>query len=326
MSRCLLPLLALATALLLSACGIRATDIPIPGTYPGGPHYRLRIEFGSVLNLPDRAKVIADGVDVGMLDHIDLLGDIAVATVDLRPDVQLPVGTTAELRQSTILGDIHIALDAPRNAGAVFLHDGDTIPLAHTLPAANVEDILRALSNIVTGGQVGKLREVIRGLDSAFPADLDRIVATGRAALHDMASRTGDLDRILAGAAAVTTTLDQRRDGVDRTLALGPDRAAGLADVLFGVVQLIVDSRDLTDRVGELALPLVGDLHTILDVLAPALRTLATTDITVARDTAALDQLLRDRLIPFFAGGAGVDATTRSDELIQVLHAMGMVR
>ncbi|RDI67947.1 MlaD family protein [Nocardia pseudobrasiliensis] len=329
MSRRLLPLLALAAALLLSACGIRATDIPIPGTYPSGPHYRLRIEFGSVLNLPDRAKVIADGVDVGMLDHIDLLGEIAVATVDLRPDVQLPVGTTAELRQSTILGDIHIALDAPRDAGAVFLRDGDTIPLAHTLPAANVEDILRALSNIVTGGQVGKLQDVIRSLDSAFPtdpADLDRIVATGRAALRDMASRTGDLDRILAGAAAVATTLDQHRDGVDRTLALGPDRAAGLADVLFGVVQLIVDSRDLADLVGELALPLVGDLHTILDVLAPALRTIATADITVARNTAALDQLLRDRLIPFFATGAGVDATTRSDELIQVLHAMGMVR
>ncbi|WP_280433140.1 MlaD family protein, partial [Nocardia brasiliensis] len=56
---------------------------------------------------PDRAKVISEGVVVGMLDRIELTGDTAVATVDLKSDVRLPKTATAELRQSTILGDIH---------------------------------------------------------------------------------------------------------------------------------------------------------------------------------------------------------------------------
>ncbi len=339
--RRLLSVLLVVCAMLLCGCGIRATDVPIPGTYLSGAQYRIRIEFGSVLNLPDRAKVISDGVDVGVLDRIDLIGNLAVATVDLRSDVQLPVGTTAELRQSTILGDIHIALTVPKDDGGPFLGDNDTIPLAHTLPAANVEDILRALSNIVTGGRFAEVQELVRTVNSAFPddpADVDRIVTAGKAALHDLGSHTADLDRILAGAASVSATLQQHRSGVDRTLELGPSRAAGLSDVLLGVVRLLLDSRGLADRVGDLALPFVGDFRSLIAILAPALRTISTADITVAQNVSAVDTLLREKLIPFFSAPPNIrihdatpqaiadDAAAQSDRLVHVLRSIGMVR
>lgn len=338
--RRLLPLLAVV-ALVTAGCGLRATDIPIPGTYLAGPTYTIRIEFGSALNLPDRAKVIAEGVDVGMLDRVELVGDTAVATVDLKDGVRLPKTTQAELRQSTILGDIHIALQAPPNAGPPFLVDGDVISREQTVPAANVEDILRALSNIVTGGRFAELQELVNSVNAAFPTDpaeLDRIVAGGRNALHDMATRSDDIDSILAAAASVTTTLEANKSGVDRTLTLGPSRAEGLSDVLFGLVQLIIDGGQLAVYVGDLALPFEGDLRDIVRTLTPAALTVAYSDITVPMNVDRMNRLLREKLIPFFSAPPNIriqrvtpeavaaDATVQSDQLIQVLRSIGLVR
>ncbi|MFD0364253.1 MlaD family protein [Nocardia sp. GCM10030253] len=340
----LLPAL-LAVVFLAAGCGVRASDIPIPGTYIAGNRYTITIEFGSVLNLPDRAKVVADGVDVGVLDRIDLIGDIAVATVDLRTDAQLPKSTTAELRQSTILGDIHIALQAPKNSGGPFLQNGDVIPAVQTVPATNVEDILRALSNIVTGGRWAELQDVINQLNAAYPSDpaeLDRVLAGGRNALRDLAANTNDLDRILVSAASISTTLEANKSGVDRTLVSGPGRAVGLAAVILGVVDIIVHAGPLANNVSDLALPLVGDLRGIIGIITPAALTIASADNTVPMNVEKVNQLLRDKLIPFFSappnirvqrvgpGGAAAaitaDAEARSDQLIQVLRSIGMVR
>ncbi|MET9487484.1 MlaD family protein [Nocardia sp. NPDC006630] len=327
----LVPALTAAT-LLLSGCGVRATDLPIPGTYPSGDTYTVRIEFGSVLNLPDRAKVIADGVEIGMLDHIDLIGNTAVATVKLHTDAKLPKTTTAELRQSTILGDIHIALEAPKNADSGFLHNGDVIPMSQTVPATNVEDILRALSNIITGGRWTDLQKLVTDVNAAFPSDpaeLDRINKAGRAALSDMASHTADIDRILAGAQQITTKLADGRQSVDRILTLGPARAAGLADVLFNVIKLIISGGQLAQNAGDLLLPHIGDFRSIVSILAPTAVALGNSDITLAGNLDTFHTLLREKLIPFLNSPdvrvQQVSADAQADQLISTLRSIGMV-
>ncbi|MRH92744.1 MCE family protein [Nocardia sp. SYP-A9097] len=322
----------IAVALLLTGCGVRATDIPIPGTYPSGETYSVRIEFGSVLNLPDRAKVIADGVEIGMLDHIDLIGTTAVATVELRTDAKLPKTTTAELRQSTILGDIHIALEAPANAPADFLRDGDVIPVSQTVPATNVEDILRALSNIITGGRWGDLQQLVADVNAAFPSDpaeLDRINTAGRAALRDMASHSADIDRILVSAQQITGKLETGRDAVDRILTFGPERAAGLSAVLFNVVELIISGGTMAQHLGELVLPHIGDFRSIVSILAPTAVTIGYSDITLATNLEAFRNLLRDKLIPFLESPDvrvdRVSADVQADQLLTTLRSMGLV-
>lgn len=109
-------LTGLCCVALLSACSIDPADLPIPGSYVAGDKYSLRIEFASVLNLPEKAKVIVEGVDAGVLDTVELVGSTAVATVDLSADVQLPTDTVAELRQSSILGEIYISLQPPADS------------------------------------------------------------------------------------------------------------------------------------------------------------------------------------------------------------------
>lgn len=330
--RKLLPALAAAMVLTLSGCGVRATDIPIPGTYPSGDTYSVRIEFGSVLNLPDRAKVIADGVEIGMLDHIDLIGNTAVATVQLKVGSRLPKKTTAELRQSTILGDIHIALEAPKQSDSAFLQDGDVIPVSQTIPATNVEDILRALSNIVTGGRWADMQQMVSEVNAAFPTDpaeLARITAAGRSALHDLSAHTADLDRILASAQQITGKLESGKAAVDEILSLGPERAAGLAGVLFNVVRLIAGAGALAEEAGGLLLPFTGDLRDIVSILAPTALTAAYADITLPANLDAFHTLLRDKLIPFLNAPdvriQKVDAGASADQLVTVLRSIGMV-
>ncbi|MBL1074113.1 MCE family protein [Nocardia sp. 2] len=321
-----------AVALLAGGCGLKATDIPIPGTYISGDTYTVRIEFGSVLNLPDKAKVIADGVEIGMLERIDLIGGTAVATVALRSDAKLPKTTTAELRQSTILGDIHIALEAPQKTATAFLVDGDVIPVQQTVPATNVEDILRALSNIVTGGRWADIQQLVVDVNAAFPADpaeLDRINAAGRNALSDMASHNAELNDILAAAQRITGKLEAGRDAVDTILVAGPDRAAGLSDVLFNVVKLIISGGGLARNAGDLLLPHVGDFRTIVSILAPTAVTVGYADLTVAENLETFRTLLREKLIPFLAAPdvrvARVSADEQADQLVTTLRSIGMV-
>lgn len=327
----LLPVLTAAT-LVLTGCGVKATDIPIPGTYPSGDTYTVRIEFGSVLNLPDRAKVIADGVEIGMLDHIELIGNTAVATVKLHTDAKLPKSTTAELRQDTILGDIHIALEAPKNAPSVFLTNGDVIPVSQTIPATNVEDILRALSNIMTGGRWTDIQKLVTDVNAAFPSDpaeLDRINLAGRAALHDMATHTDDLNRILISAQQITAKLESGRGAVDQILTLGPDRAAGLSEVLLAVVNLIISGGPLAKNAGDLLLPHVGDFRSIVSILAPTAVTAGYADLTLAANLDTFHTLLREKIIPFLQSPdvkvRKISADVQADQLITTMRSIGMV-
>ncbi|AYF73727.1 MCE family protein [Nocardia yunnanensis] len=327
----LLPVLT-AAVVVLTGCGVKATDIPIPGTYPSGDTYTVRIEFGSVLNLPDRAKVIADGVEIGMLDHIDLVGTTAVATVKLHTDAKLPKTTTAELRQDTILGDIHIALEAPKNSDSGFLANGDVIPMSQTIAATNVEDILRALSNIITGGRWTDIQKMVVDVNAAFPSDpaeLDRVNNAGRAALHDMATHNDDLNRILTSAQAITAKLEAGRGSVDRILTVGPERAAGLSDVLLGVVNLIISGGGLARNAGDLLLPHVGDLRSIVSILAPTAVTAGYADLTFGADLDTLHTLLRDKIIPFLQSPdvkvRNVSADVQADQLLTTLRSIGMV-
>ncbi|MEV0247558.1 MlaD family protein [Nocardia sp. NPDC050712] len=329
MRRILLALLvtALGTA---TGCSFDAADFPLPGTTISGAKYSVGIELSSVLNLPGKAKVFAHGVDVGRLQRVDLSDRGALATVDIRAGVQLSTGTRAEIRQASLLGETYIALLPPTAATREYLRDGDTIPLAQTAAATNIEDMLRGMAEVVSSGRVGRLAEFVRSVNAAFPgstADFARIAAAGRATATDLAAHTDDIDRILDAAAAITSTLNAHRGLVDETLQYGPQRAVGQSEVLFGVVNLLIAVRNLTVPIGGLLLPVAPELRQIVATFTPAVLTIAASDSTLPYTVDRLNTLLRDRLIPFFATTPNVRVTTPDgpDQLIRTLRSIGML-
>lgn len=341
---------------LLSACSVDPADLPIPGSYVSGDKYSLKIEFASVLNLPEKAKVIVEGVDAGVLDKVDLVGSTAVATVDLSADVQLPTDTVAELRQSSILGEIYISLQPPADPAVSsgsssgsgsgsgsgsegpYLRDGDVIPMERTVPADNVEDVLRGLSNIVTGGHYVQLQEAVNNVNAAVPpdpAEVDKINLAARTALTDIGDNTGEIDRILAAAEGVSNTVVSQRDGVERVLELGPKRSEGLSEVLFSVVHMIFMLGYMSQNIGDVLAGPYPELKDAVDIIAPALITISNADTTVPMNVDKVNTLLRERLIPYFESTPNIAVRSVStdrgpsalaDSMIGILRGIGIVR
>jgi virulence factor Mce-like protein len=355
-ARALLALLLAAVAIsLTAACSLDPTRLPVPGAYSPQAAYRIKIQFASVLNLPARAKVDSGGVQIGVLDHVQLDGTTAVAYVDISGGSRLPGNTRAELRQATPLGDIYIALVPPEDrpgdssgdlsgdlSGAV-LHDGDTIPLRNTAPADNVEDLLRSMSNLVSGGAIGTLQSTVVNVNKAFPkdpAELTRIQQTIGGVLNDLAANQDTMDGILSSMENISTNLAANTGVFNRLVTEGPPKLQGLSAVTMAILNVVGDSKDIGGLGGELINPIAGDMMQILSYITPMVGTLATADTTIPVLADKLIAFLHYKLIGFFRNGGpkyivselhpptgheGVDPADKADQAVKAMQSMGML-
>ena len=263
-----------------------------------------------MLNLPARAKVDSGGMQIGVLDHVQLDGTTAVAYVDMSGETQLPGNTRAELRQATPLGDIYIALLPPEDRSgdlrAAVLRDGDTIPLRNTAPADNVEDVLRSVSNLVAGGAIGTLQNTVVNVNKAFPkdpAELTRIQQTIGGVLNDLAANQDTIDGILSSMENITTNLAANTDVFNRLVTEGPPKLEGLSAVTVAILNVVGDSHDIGDLGGQLLNPITGDLMQMLSYITPMVGTMATVDTTIPVLADKLIAFLHYKLIGFFRDG-----------------------
>lgn len=196
---------AATTVLSVSSCAaISVNQLPQAGpSYDDG--YDLVMQFQSVLNLPDRAKVVLDGVTVGVVSRV-ALGDRDVnVTARMGHGVVVPSDIHAILQQATVLGDIYVALERPtanateapppRTAQAPALAPGATIPLSQTTSPPQLEDTIASLANFVSSGSIQRAQNTIIRLNRiAPPADEIRVL-TGRIKT-DLSALANNLDRV----------------------------------------------------------------------------------------------------------------------------------
>ncbi|MGV0788260.1 MlaD family protein [Mycolicibacterium sp. XJ2] len=154
----------------VSSCatdGLASLPLPAPTTGSGG--YQLTAVFSNALNLPANAKVKLAGADVGQMEEMVARNYTAVTTLRIMDGVQLPQGSTAELRSATPLGDVFVALKPPSPVapGTPLLENGDTIGLESTAAAATVESVLSSAAILVNGGAVRNFTNIINGLGKA---------------------------------------------------------------------------------------------------------------------------------------------------------------
>lgn len=318
---------------LATGCSLDPTRLPVPGAYVPIDKYTIRIEFSSVLNLPARAKVDFGGVQVGVLDRVRLVGSTAVAYVDVNKSVKLPQNTRAELRQATVLGDIYIALLPSARPAPESLRDGDVIPLRNTAPADNVEDILRSVSTLVSGGSLNTLEESVANFNKAFskdPAELDRMRQKLAGMLHDLAANEDKIDEILSGITSVSNRALGDTAAFDRLINEGPVRLEAMAAVLPSIVALLVCAQDLGRYGGTLLGPNTPDFLQMLSYVTPTVRTIASADTTLPVMADKLVALIRDKLIPFYSSGGpklsvSVSPGTRADDTISAMRTMGIL-
>ena len=243
-----IPALAAAGALVLSGCEFEgAYDLPLPGSpVDEDEAYQVTAEFADVLNVVPRSTVMVDDVTVGEVIEVDRIGWHAKVTMLVRDDVVLPDNAVADIRQVSLLGEKYVALEEPIGEQPVGrLGDGDDIPLSSTGRNPEVEEVLGALSFLLSGGGVGQLGTITQELNNV------------------MSGRTGRVRHLLGSLESVIGTLDQQKAQIIAAMESMNDLATTLnaeretigdaLDVMGPAVSVMADQhRELVEMLGAL--------------------------------------------------------------------------
>lgn len=331
----------LAVALGISGCAFDPSDIPVPGAAVSGGSYPLRIEFANVLNLPARAKVIANGAQVGTVEKVEVVpGDAAgpgyvVVDIQVAASVELPATTVAELRQNTVLGDIHIALTTPPDGYGSLLRPGDTITRDRTEPPVQLEDTMAAIAFFVNSGSVGHLQDIVNRLNSVLPRDpaetqrIARVLATDAV---DLAANLDQVDLLLYGIAGNAEVMHGIQDELDNILRPESVRQMTAATTsIAGVTEIFGGLGPVGGSLAWLA-PLAQSGGAAAAAFVPLL-TGGPLDLRRPSNLNLLVALLRDEIIPFVDNGPRVnisgvrtgDTLSTDDQVNRIIETLRMI-
>lgn len=279
-----------------------AYDLPLPGgrnSVSEEDGFQVTARFTDVLNVVPQTAVMVDDVPVGQVVEVRRVGWHAEVRLRIRKDVVLSDETIAEIRQTSLLGEKYVALLDPdastgvSEAGTVGtttvatggsagrLAEGDVIGLDRTGRNPEVEEVLGALSFLLSGGGVGQIKTISQELNKM------------------MTGRTGAMRDVLKQAEILVTTLNgQREDLVDafeavnnlsKTLVAEKDTIADALDAMGPAIKVLdrqhtelVDMLEQLDKLGVVGTRVVNATKDYLVAqlrhLEPVLRELADAD------------------------------------------------
>ncbi len=250
---------AVAGALLLTGCDFDgAYDLPLPGSpVDADEAFEVTAEFADVLNVVPRSPVMVDDVTVGEVVDVERVGWHARVTLRVRDDVVLPDNAVADIRQVSLLGEKYVALEAPAGESVGRLEDGDRIELPATGRNPEVEEVLGALSYLLSGGGVAQLGTITRELNDVMDGREERL--------------KGLLDNL----SDVVGTLDQQKAEIIRAM----ESIAGLTRTLNREEQVLTDALDATGP----AIGVLREQHDELVAMLVSLDELGTVGTRVIR-------------------------------------------
>ncbi|MGW6425124.1 MlaD family protein [Nocardia sp. NPDC055053] len=332
-----------------SACSFDPSSIPLPGTTVSGQTYPVMIEFPSALNLPPRAKVVAAGAQIGDLSRVDIVDASAArpgyvtAQIRITDSVKLSVDTTAQLRQNTVLGDVFIALTTPPGSAVTTIEPGGTIPLSHTSPALQIEDLMAGMATFFNTGAVNQFQNIIDRMNGILPPDPASTAHTFDVIgsdLTDVAANLDQVDRFLDAVSADTAAVLDNGQALDELLT-----DTGATHVTSAITSIVEVFRILSDLGGVAhdwvwLAPLVASGDAAASAFMPLAFTDRPLDLSAPSNLNKLVALLRDKIIPFASSpkinitgvdiapseAAPVAAADQVDQIIATLRMIGAVR
>ncbi|GAB2988259.1 MCE family protein [Nocardioides montaniterrae] len=205
-----------------------AYDLPLPGhPVSAGDSFKVTADFSDVLNVVPRSTVMVDDVVVGEVTDVERVGWHAEVTMRVKKSVELPDNAIAEIKQVSLLGEKYVALEAPTSETPTGrLSDGDNIPLSATGQDPEVEEVLGALSFLLTGGGVSQLGTITQEANKIMSGRTQRL----RGVLSNLASvvktidgQKGDIVQAMSSLNNLSTTLNGEKDVIGSALdATGP--------------------------------------------------------------------------------------------------------
>jgi len=270
----------LATALgasLLSACDFDgAYDLPLPGSpVDEDESFEITAEFHDVLNVVPRSPVMVDDVVVGEVTEVEREGWHARVVLRIKDDVVLPDNTIADIQQVSLLGEKYVSLEEPtEQAPEGRLGQGDEIDLSVTGRNPEVEEVLGALSFLLSGGGVAQLGTITREANLVMSGREDRLKAmlgSLEGVVATLDQQKGDIINALESMNNLAATLNAEKDTIGDALdAMGPaiDVLADQHDELIGMLGAL-------ERLGKVGTRVINaskeDILKMLEHLHPVL-------------------------------------------------------
>ncbi|MEU4313017.1 MlaD family protein [Nocardia sp. NPDC024068] len=331
----------LVAALGLSGCAYDPSDTPVPGASVSGGSYPVRIEFANALNLPARAKVIANGAQVGNVEKVEVVpGDASgpgyvVVDIEVDDSVELPVSTVAELRQNTVLGDIHVALTTPPDGYGTLLEPGGTITLDRTRPPVQLEDTMAAIAFFVNSGSVGHLQDIVNRFNSvlpAEPAETQRIAQVLSTDAVDLANHLDQVDLLLYGVASNAEVMHGIQDELDNILRPeSVEQMNAATESIAGVTDIFGGLGPVGQSLTWLA-PLAQSGGAAAAAFIPLL-TGGPLDLREPSNLNLLVDLIQNKVIPFVENGPKVnvsavrtgDPRSTDDQVHRIIETLRMI-
>ncbi|RDH78380.1 MCE family protein [Mycolicibacterium moriokaense] len=271
-------------ALTLTGCSFQGLNsLPLPGAVGRGPDaVTYHVELANVATLESNSPVMVNDVVVGSVGKMTVATDPqwhANVDISVKPDVVIPANAVATVGQTSLLGSMHVALNAPlgeKPSGR--LQPGSTIPLNNSSTYPSTERTLSSLSAVVNGGGLGQIGDVIHNFNAALSGRepqirelltrLDNFIGVLDAQRENIIAAIQQLNRV-AG------TFAGQRDVIDRALKDIPPAL----DVLIKERPQLTTALDKLGKFSDTATKLVNDagddLVTDLQNLGPVLGKLA---------------------------------------------------
>lgn len=260
--------------------GLRVLPSPKPAS---GSTYELRAPFNDVLNLPAGARVKLNGATIGVVGEISTSDYRAELSLEILQTQKLPVGSTAQIRFSTPLGEQYVAVTTPKDAKAGMLSGGDELAITATSTAPTVEDTFTAMSALLNGGSldqvnvlIGELATVVDGNEKPLGELIDRVDIV----VSNLSENRASFERALTSMDSLAAQLADGTDTINQALVVFPEAIEVLADQRKELKQLL---RSL-DRASTSALSLIDAAGPAMRVDLKHLRTVMAS-VTSVRDT-----------------------------------------
>lgn len=237
----------------VSGCDVGLEQLPLPTPGAASETYTLTAKFTNALNLPQGAKVRVFGADVGSVAAMKATDFTAVVDLRIQKSTSLPIGTRAELRSATPLGDVFVALEPPPDGQATGgrLQDGDQLTVDDTSSAATVEEVLATSALLVNGGAVRNMVKVVNGLGEAVGPDgrsVADLVNESTDLISTLSRRSGEITRAMRNTSSLASTLGARQQDLSAAI----DAAAPAMGAVSANTGRVLDMVANVDRISEL--------------------------------------------------------------------------
>lgn len=234
-------------------------------------------EFTNVSNLREGKLVRIAGVEVGKVQKISINADATVRVEFTADDsVVLTQGTQAVIRYDNLFGDRYLALEEG-TGGLTKLRPGQTIPLARTKPALDLDALIggfKPLFRALDPDQVNALsKQLLQALQGQGPtitsflqqaaavthtlADRDQLIGQVvdnlNVVLGSLGGQSDRLDKAVTSLAQLVHGLAERKTDISNAVAYTNAAAGSIADLLAQARAPLSTVVHETDRIAEIA-------------------------------------------------------------------------